>query len=246
MAHNVEEIRNGLMHRSLRRRPAPGFRSNKCRHGLPTTMVEFQLAMTHVLEGHRQELVELCRRYRVRRLDVFGSAARLTSTRVERRRPLVEFEDMPHADRADAYLGFLTAAEALLRTSGSTWLRWRSANPYLRRESRNPENSSMPRDPRAWLADIVAACELLIEFPEAKRSPTTPAMPLAVGSGASVEIVGEALRVALQHQPELAANMTDVRAIIAFRNQLTHAYSAVDHATAGVSWNGECRSSGPK
>ena len=45
------------------------------------------------------------------------------------------------------------------------------------------------------------------------------------------EIVGEALRVTRQHQPELAANITDVRAIIAFRNQLTHAYSAVDDAT---------------
>jgi uncharacterized protein with HEPN domain len=43
--------------------------------------------------------------------------------------------------------------------------------------------------------------------------------------------VGEALRVALQHQPKLAADITDARAIIAFRNQLTHAYSAVDHAT---------------
>ena len=28
---------------------------------------------------------------------------------------LVEFDDMPHADRADAYLGFLTAVEALLQ-----------------------------------------------------------------------------------------------------------------------------------
>ena len=31
-------------------------------------------------------------------------------------------------------------------------------------------------------------------------------------------------------KPDLAAEITDVRAIIAFRNQLTHAYSAVDHA----------------
>ena len=45
------------------------------------------------------------------------------------------------------------------------------------------------------------------------------------------EIVGEALRVAVQNSPELAANITDARAIVAFRNQLTHAYSAVDHAT---------------
>jgi predicted nucleotidyltransferase len=61
-----------------------------------TTMV----AMTYVLESHRQELVNLCRRYRVRRLDVFGSAARggfnEQSSDVDL---LVEFDDMPHADR---------------------------------------------------------------------------------------------------------------------------------------------------
>ena len=34
-----------------------------------------------------------------------------------------------------------------------------------------------------------------------------------------------------QNRPELAANITDARATVAFRNQLTHAYSAVDHAT---------------
>ena len=72
--------------------------------------------MTRVLEGHRPQLVELCRKYRVRRLDVFGSAARGDfnehSSDVDL---LVEFDDMPHADRADAYLGFLMAVEALLR-----------------------------------------------------------------------------------------------------------------------------------
>jgi predicted nucleotidyltransferase len=90
--------------------------------------------MTRVLESHRPELVELCRKYRVRRLDVFGSAARGDfnehSSDVDL---LVEFDDMPHADRADAYLGFLMDVEALLR-------RWvhlvelsAVRNPYLRR-----------------------------------------------------------------------------------------------------------------
>lgn len=32
--------------------------------------------MTHDLEGHRQALADLCRKHRVRRLDVFGSAPR--------------------------------------------------------------------------------------------------------------------------------------------------------------------------
>jgi uncharacterized protein len=60
----------------------------------------------------RLRLLELCRQYRVRRLEVFGSAARSDFNESSDVDLLVEFEDMPHADRADAYLGFLTAVEA--------------------------------------------------------------------------------------------------------------------------------------
>ena len=90
--------------------------------------------MTHALEGHRQALADLCRKYRVRRLDVFGSAARSDfdekSSDVDL---LVEFEDMPHADRADAYLGFLTAAQALLQRQVDLVEVGAVRNPYLRR-----------------------------------------------------------------------------------------------------------------
>ncbi len=90
--------------------------------------------MTRVLEGHSPELVELCRKYRVRRLDVFGSAARGDfnehSSDVDL---LVEFDDMPHADRADAYLGFLMAVEALLRRRVDLVELGAVRNPYLRR-----------------------------------------------------------------------------------------------------------------
>ena len=90
--------------------------------------------MTRVLEGHRPKLVELCRKYRVRRLDVFGSAARGDfnehSSDVDL---LVEFDDMPHADRADAYLGFLMAVEALLRRRVDLVELGAVRNTYLRR-----------------------------------------------------------------------------------------------------------------
>ncbi len=90
--------------------------------------------MTQVLERHRQELVDLCRKYSVRRLDVFGSATRRdfdpASSDVD---PLVQFEDMPHADRADAYLGFLTAVEALLQRHVDLVVAGAVRNPYLRR-----------------------------------------------------------------------------------------------------------------
>ena len=82
-----------------------------------TTMVEFSEPMT-----------------RVRRLDVFGSAARGDfnehSSDVDL---LVEFDDMPHADPADAYLGFLMAVEALLRRRVDLLEVGAVRNPYLRR-----------------------------------------------------------------------------------------------------------------
>jgi predicted nucleotidyltransferase len=69
-----------------------------------TTMVEFQQARDPRPRRPCPELVELCRKYRVRRLDVFGAAARsdfnedLSDVDL-----LIEFDDMPHADRAEAY-----------------------------------------------------------------------------------------------------------------------------------------------
>ena len=83
----------------------------------------------------------------------------------------------------------------------------------------------------------MAACELLIDFTRGKTFTDYAADALLRSAvERQFQIVGEALRVTLQHHPELAANITDVRAIIAFRNQLTHAYSAVDHATVGGFW----------
>jgi predicted nucleotidyltransferase len=72
-------------------------------------------AMTAMLMVRREQLVALCQKYHVRRLDVFGSAAGdefdEQSSDVDL---LVEFEEMPFPDRGDAYLGLLTEVQALL------------------------------------------------------------------------------------------------------------------------------------
>jgi uncharacterized protein with HEPN domain len=79
----------------------------------------------------------------------------------------------------------------------------------------------------------MAACDPLIEFTRGKTFTNYAGDPLLRSAvERQFEIVGEALRVALQNRPELAASITDARAIVAFRNQLTHAYSAVDLAVA--------------
>ena len=89
--------------------------------------------MTATLVLRREELVALCRKYRVRRLDVFGSAARddfdERSSDIDL---LVEFEEMPFPDRGDAYLGLLTEAEALLGRHVDLVEVGAVRNPYLR------------------------------------------------------------------------------------------------------------------
>ena len=90
--------------------------------------------MTRVLEGHRPELVELCRKYRVRRLDVFGSAARGDfnehSSDVDL---LVEFDDMPHADRAGRVPGFSGGGGGIARRRVDLVELGAVRNPDLRR-----------------------------------------------------------------------------------------------------------------
>jgi predicted nucleotidyltransferase len=66
------------------------------------------------LTNRKNELDALCRKYHVKRLDVFGSAS------TEEFNPgssdldfLVEFESLPPTEHADAYFGFLSALQKL-------------------------------------------------------------------------------------------------------------------------------------
>ncbi len=70
--------------------------------------------MHAVIETRRSELAELCRRFHVRRLEVFGSA---TTGRFDPATSdldfLVEFEPMGPERYADAYFGLLEGLEGL-------------------------------------------------------------------------------------------------------------------------------------
>jgi predicted nucleotidyltransferase len=63
---------------------------------------------------HRDEIADICRRYRVRRLELFGSA---TGDRFDSEYSdvdlLVEFEPLPDGQHADAYFGLLESLESL-------------------------------------------------------------------------------------------------------------------------------------
>jgi predicted nucleotidyltransferase len=71
--------------------------------------------MVQYIAQHRSEIADLCRRYRVRRLELFGSAAR-DSFDPDRSDIdfLVEFEPLADGEHADAYFGLKESLASLL------------------------------------------------------------------------------------------------------------------------------------
>jgi uncharacterized protein len=81
---------------------------------------------------HRRELAELCRRFHVQRLDLFGSAAR-GDFDPERSDFLVEFDPgHPRALSLKGYFGFRDALEELLGRPVDLVEPVALRNPYLK------------------------------------------------------------------------------------------------------------------
>ena len=71
--------------------------------------------MDSAIAQYRHEIAELCHRYRVRRLELFGSAAGDHFDQVRSDVDLlVEFEPLADGEHADAYFGLLESLEELL------------------------------------------------------------------------------------------------------------------------------------
>jgi len=89
--------------------------------------------MNPVVERHRAELEALCRRYHVRRLDLFGSAAsgqdRPAKSDLDF---LVEFEPLPAGAYADTYFGLLEDLERLFGRPVDLVVASAIKNPYFR------------------------------------------------------------------------------------------------------------------
>lgn len=106
--------------------------------------------MIPLIDEHRRELADLCRRFCVQRLDLFGSAVKGTF------RPddsdldfIVQFQNPGGPDYATRYLGFAESLEALFRRPVDVLIDQPFSNPYFREaveetrctiyESRNEE-----------------------------------------------------------------------------------------------------------
>ena len=85
--------------------------------------------------GHDPALASLCRRFHVRRLDLFGSA---TTGRFDADRSDLDFlvafdESLPTGAYADAYFGLREGLEELFRRTIDLVAEPALQNPYLRR-----------------------------------------------------------------------------------------------------------------
>ena len=91
--------------------------------------------MLALIEKHQPEIATLCRRFGVKRLAVFGSAARGADFDPVRSDVdlLVEFEQMSPAPYADAYFGLKEALEELLGRSVDLVSDAAVHNPFFRR-----------------------------------------------------------------------------------------------------------------
>ena len=91
--------------------------------------------MLEMIEDRRSELVDLCGKYRVRRLALFGSALRddFDSGRSDLDL-LVEFSTASPQEHAEAYFGLLEDLESLFGRRVDLLELGVVRNPYLRRE----------------------------------------------------------------------------------------------------------------
>jgi predicted nucleotidyltransferase len=91
--------------------------------------------VNQIIEEHRKELSRLCARHRVRRLEVFGSAA---TGRFDPESSdldfLVELEPGSPGELADRYLGLLTGLEKLFERPIDLLMPAAVKNPYFLRQ----------------------------------------------------------------------------------------------------------------
>ena len=92
-----------------------------------------EASMNDLIERHRPELVELCHRFRVKRLDLFGSAARETfhpeSSDIDF---LVTLEAPSPGEYADNYLNLANSLEQLFHCRVDLVTERSIRNPYFR------------------------------------------------------------------------------------------------------------------
>jgi uncharacterized protein len=104
-------------------------------HPVRAILEKQEPSMIAAIASHREELRDLCRRFHVRRLEVFGSAAREADFDPGRSDLdfLVEFQPMQPGAYVDAFFGLKEGLEQLFAKPVDLVSAASIRNPYFRR-----------------------------------------------------------------------------------------------------------------
>ena len=186
-----------------------------------------------VLEGKMEQLVELCRRYHVKRLEIFGSAAtdafRLKSSDLDF---LVDFGNEPLGPWAGLFVDFADSLEALFGRPVDLIMPLSIRNPYFRKAVEASRRLIYEARSEELLFDLIAACGDVVKFTAGKAFEDYLASEmLRAAVQRKFEIIGEALVRLRAKDPETFDQISAGQRAIAFRNRLVHGYNAIDHKT---------------
>lgn len=88
--------------------------------------------METIVTPHLDQVAQLCRKFHVQRLELFGSAADGSFNEMRSDVDLlVEFATLPAGENADAYFGFLESLESLFGRSVDLVMIRAIRNPYF-------------------------------------------------------------------------------------------------------------------
>ncbi|MCK7495619.1 MAG: DUF86 domain-containing protein [Comamonadaceae bacterium] len=197
--------------------------------------------LPRLLEDNRDAIAEVCRRFGVERLEVFGSAA---DGRFDAARSdvdfIVRFATEPTERLPRRFFGLADALETMLGRRVDLMIDEPIRNRFLRRAVEASRREFYVAETAKHLEDAAMAARLALRFLagrdlDAYRSDDM----LRSAVERQVEIVGEACRRALRDSPELAARLPDVSRAIAMRNRLAHGYDTLDHAVVFATVTGD-------
>ncbi|CAN5735409.1 MAG: DUF86 domain-containing protein [Rubrobacteraceae bacterium] len=182
--------------------------------------------MIGIVEDRRAEVVDLCERYGVKRLDLFGSAAGDGfDPEASDLDFVVSFERRDPPELFDRYFGLKEDLEGLfgrgvdLVTEGA-----------LLKDPDFAEGISGERTPRT-LRQIADACSFVLSVTEGKTlEDYSGERLLRQGVERNLQIIGEAVGRLRRDDPETADSLSEHERIVGFRNVLVHGYDLVDDA----------------
>jgi uncharacterized protein with HEPN domain/predicted nucleotidyltransferase len=173
-------------------------------------------------------IAELCRRFQVERLEVFGSATR---TDFDPERSDVEFlvSFLPGATEIDGFLGLAEGLEAAMDRRVDLAVSGPSVTLIFGRLSRTRGGWSMHTHTKKLLFDILQACGEVEKFTAGITLESYSASTMhRAATERLFELIGEAMTRLRDKDDEVFMRVPGAHGIIGFRNRLIHGYDAVD------------------